>query len=46
MKTLIDNYNNYYNKNMGNDLCILKNSNSGQGIGTIIIKKNDLLKLD
>jgi len=46
MKTMIDKYNNYYNKNMGNELWILKNSNSGQGIGTIIIKKDDLLKLD
>ena len=46
MKTMIDKYNDYYNKNMGNDLWILKNSNSGQGIGTIILKKDDLLKLD
>ena len=46
MKTMIDNYNNYYNNNLGNDIWILKNTTSGQGIGTILLKKDELLKLD
>ena len=46
MKTMINKYVNYSNNNMGNEIWILKNNNSGQGIGTILCTSSQLLELD
>ena len=45
MKTMINKYVNYSN-NMGDEIWILKNNNSGQGIGTILCTSSQLLELE